>query len=65
MAYDYLSYRMGVLPEQLARARTRYLHLLREADRLGMNFLIDETDREFIKGKENGSSTTQKAQKGK
>lgn len=57
MAYDYLRYRMGVLPEQLDRARLRFIHLLREADRLGMGFAIDEADRNFLKETRHGNGS--------
>lgn len=37
-----LAYRVRMLPEQLDRARRRYLALLNEARRLGMEDLINE-----------------------
>ena len=36
----YLKYRRDVLPEQLDRARRRYQGLVREAKRLGMNWVL-------------------------
>lgn len=37
-----LAYRVRILPEQLDRARRRYLALLNEARRLGMEDLIND-----------------------
>jgi hypothetical protein len=36
----YLSYRKALLPEQLARARRRYIGLVREARRMKMNWVL-------------------------
>lgn len=53
----YLKYRRRILPDQLPRARMRYLHLLREAERLGLAGMLTDVDREFMKRSEkNGSS---------
>lgn len=37
---DYESYRRRMLPEQIDRARRRYIGLVREARRLGMPHLL-------------------------
>lgn len=39
---EWLAYRVRLLPEQLARARRRVLHLEREAERLGMIDLLEK-----------------------
>jgi hypothetical protein len=41
----YLSYRRALLPEQIERARRRYIGLVREARRLEMNWVL--TNREL------------------
>ena len=39
---EWRAYRVRLLPEQLARARRRVLHLEREAERLGMTDLLNK-----------------------
>ena len=39
-AQRYAEYRVRILPEQLARARLKVLHLEREAERLGLTDLL-------------------------
>ncbi len=36
----YITYRKALLPEQLDRARRRYIGLVREARRLNMNWVL-------------------------
>lgn len=36
----YTEYRLKVLPDQLERARLRYIHLCREAQRMGMTDIL-------------------------
>lgn len=38
----HLEYRVRVLPDQLERARRRYEHLCREAERLGLVDLLEK-----------------------
>ena len=42
----YMSYRRSILPEQLDRARRRYIGLVREAKRMNMNWVL--TNREMF-----------------
>lgn len=53
---QYLKYRRRVLPDQLPRARMRYLHLLREVERLGLVELLTGVDGEFMKRSEKNGS---------
>lgn len=48
-------YRIRAVPGQLERARVRYLHLLREADRLGLKEIINDTDKWFLIRSNNGT----------
>lgn len=44
---DFLRYRVKALPDQLERARLRYIHLCREARRLGMKDLLSPEELGF------------------
>lgn len=50
MNSDILVYRVRILPEQLERARNRYIMLCREAQRLGLKDLLNESERNMING---------------
>lgn len=45
-----LAYRIRILPEQLERARNRYIMLCREANRLGMVECLNESERKMVNG---------------
>jgi len=44
----YIKYRVAIVPEQLDRARRRYIHLIREAKRLGLTDILQESERADI-----------------
>ncbi len=44
----YMYYRIRTLPQQLDRARRRYVHLLREAKRLDLTHLIEDHEHGLI-----------------
>ena len=50
MSDKMLAYRVRMLPDQLERARNRYIMLCREAQRLGFQDLLNESERKMVNG---------------